>query len=165
MKIIFTPSPRMEIIVDGKNHLWYWKCAVQFFLSFITFNLRLLYVMLVCSLGSKFHSCAFGIFGGWGLDLIKVVKAIGRLQAQRLGCDSSEAILHLAQKNFNFSLERNSKCHTLDHSPASIPGLSGRHSVNLCITLSLLLLVNVGLSGLFILLFFSFLCRFWLKAV
>ena len=34
--------------------------------------------------------------GGWGQDLIDVVKTTGRLQGQRLGSDSLEAIHHLA---------------------------------------------------------------------
>ena len=36
--------------------------------------------------------------GGWGWDLIKTVKSLGRLQAQRLGSEPAEAIRHLAQR-------------------------------------------------------------------
>ena len=41
----------------------------------------------------------WSLWGGWAQDLIHIMKAIGRLQAQCLGSLSLEAIHHLAQKN------------------------------------------------------------------
>ena len=50
------------------------------------------------SVGVNFIPLVLESLGGWGQDLIDIVKAIGCLQAQHLGSLSSEAIHHLAQK-------------------------------------------------------------------
>ena len=107
--------------------------------------------------GVSFIPLVLECSGGWGQDLIDVVKSNGRLQAQQVGSDSLVAIQYLAKKKLYFSLER--KCHTQDHSPASIPTLSGWHFVNLYIILSVLLYASIGFSGLFILLSFHSLVR------
>ena len=51
-----------------------------------------------CSVGVNFIPLVLESLGGWGQDLINIVKAIGRLQVQHLGSLSSEAIHCLMQK-------------------------------------------------------------------
>lgn len=101
------------------------------------------------------HSTGFGVFGDWGQDLINPVKAFGHLQVQLLGSHPSKAIQHLAWKYF-FSLW-NGKATLLTtrqrSCTASVDGIHWRYI--LYINLSLLLFVNVGVSGLFILFLFS----------
>ena len=77
------------------------------------------------SAGVNFIPLVLESLGGWGQDLTDVVKAIGRLQAQRLGSFPSEAIHHLAQK-ISISLWRGNATlwTTRQHSyPASVDGI------------------------------------------
>ena len=86
--------------------------------------------------GENFIPMALECLGGWSQDLIFVVNAIGRLQAQQLGSDPSETTQYLAKKFQSlFGKE-------MPHSGplvASISGLSGWNSVILCITRPLFL--------------------------
>ena len=48
--------------------------------------------------GVYFGPLVLEMVGGWGWDLIEMVKSLGRLQAQHLGSEPAEATRHLAQK-------------------------------------------------------------------
>ena len=50
------------------------------------------------AVGVHFVPLVLETVGGWGQDLIEMVRSLGRLQAQHWGSEPAEATCHLAQK-------------------------------------------------------------------
>ena len=103
-------SPMQKLTIkrcnyNPRSHPWFWWGKKES----LSFQFLSLLWHFLCSLGGMVETCR-----GWSCEAMKTIKAIGRLQSQKLGLPSSENTSHIFQQ-LAIRLWRGNTCIHVDH--------------------------------------------------